>query len=70
MRYWVSMTGEWGNKRWFVALVMDQQPVEIIDWGTWVALPLPNRLWDAGRLVIAKDYLDAYSKALRGEYAD
>ena len=51
---------------WFVALMEDNHPVRIIDWQTWLTIPVPTRPENC-YMVFAKDEMDAFLKACRGE---
>lgn len=61
MRCWASMTGE----RLYVVVWEDHQPVRVIDWISWLHIPIPERALDTN-MVFAKDELDAFAHALRG----
>lgn len=60
------MSGE-AIKLWFVALMDEGKPTEVLDWSTWVASDI-NERDDNAVLVIAKDHMDAYLKATRGDF--
>jgi hypothetical protein len=53
--------------RWFVALIEDDKPVEIIDWATWAATQTEERP-ENSYIVFAKDHMDAFVRAQRGEH--
>lgn len=55
-----------GEELRFIVLMEDGVPVEVIDWATWVAIPYVERPLNS-HFVIAKDHMDAYLKATRGE---
>ena len=62
MRCWVSMTGE----RLYVVEWEDHQPVLVVEWIAWLEIPIPERPLDT-TMVKAKDELDAFTRAQRGE---
>jgi len=62
MRCWASMTGE----RLYVVVWEDDQPARVFDWISWLHIPIPERSFDT-TMVKAKDELDAYARAARGE---
>lgn len=62
MRCWASMTGE----RIYVVVWEDQQPARVFEWHNWLRIPPHERPWDT-TMVKAKDELDAFARAARGE---
>lgn len=59
------MTG----KLWFVAEWDDalEHVVRVWDWRSWSQVPIPDRP-ETAVMVLATDELDAYARALRGDY--
>jgi hypothetical protein len=55
------------TKLWFVAHMEEGKPIEVLDWSTWTATGIHERN-DNAVLVIAKDHMDAYLKATRGNF--
>jgi hypothetical protein len=52
------------KSRWFVVLFEDGEPVRVYKWDQWVAIPVPDRTFEAS-LFDAQDELDAFNQALR-----
>lgn len=51
---------------WFIVLLEDGHPVEAIQWKDWTARSFDERPMNA-HLVFAKDEMDAFVRAQRGE---
>ena len=51
----------------FIALMEDGSPVEVLAWADWSVIPVPDRPENA-YIVMAKDHMGAYLKALRNEF--
>jgi hypothetical protein len=59
------MSGE--ATRWFVVLIENDQPVEVFNWKDWVGRAIEERP-ENSYIVFAKDELDAFVRAQRGEH--
>ena len=59
------MTGE---KHWFVVEWDDalENIIRVWDWTSWLNLPVQSRP-ESSAMVIARDELDAFTRAMRGE---
>ena len=69
MRYWVSMTGEWGDG--YYVVVWDASAdgptiTSVIRWDNWIRIPIEERSLFTS-MVKAKDELDAFAVAQRGD---
>jgi hypothetical protein len=58
-----------GKVEWFIVLMEDQQPVNIIPWASWVRI-VPDERPPNSNVVSATDELDAFIKVKRGELFD
>lgn len=58
-----------GDKGWFVVLMEDGCPVRAYPWDDWADIQTEDRPENC-YLTIAKDEMDAFGKALRGEILD
>lgn len=54
-------------KLWFMVLMEDNRPVEVIDWATWVNITATGERPENSYIVFAKDHMDAFVRANRGE---
>ena len=50
------------NKRWFVVVWEEGEPVRVYDWDNWIHIPVSSRDLD-NCMVVAKDELEAFLKA-------
>lgn len=58
-----------GEKGWFVVLMEDERPVRAYAWDDWANIQTNERPENC-YLTIAKDEMDAYVRACRGELLD